>query len=112
MALAAKLTMAQLGAPGDDFETVATALRKVFASYRSGGSLVKAPLNLGDTGRKLKVRFSRPWLGADNKSLRVMRDVEFADDGTGLAPDNQWWRRMIRDGHFELVRIISPDAGK
>jgi hypothetical protein len=113
VALAVKLTMAQIGVPGDDFETVATALRKAFASYSGCDKLDRnAPLNFGDTGRKLKVRFSRPWLGKDNKPLRVMRGVDFADDGTGLAPDDQWWRRMIRDGHFELVRLISSDTGK
>jgi hypothetical protein len=123
ISMAAKFTLAQHGVPLRErkrpkhetllakFLTVMDELRKAYPRWEvsvDSNEPAETP-KTGDTGRKLKVRMARPHLGADNKPTSDVRGVVFATDGSGLAPDNQWWRKMIRDGHFELCRVIEAE---
>ncbi|HME84822.1 MAG TPA: hypothetical protein VKG91_09810 [Roseiarcus sp.] len=102
---AARLTAAQHGVRGQSFDAVVNELRKAYALWNASVRDNKPTTGFpsGDTGRKLKVRMARPWLGTDNLPLKEIRGVTFDADGSALAPDDFWWRRMIHDGHFCLV---------
>jgi hypothetical protein len=52
------------------------------------------------------VRFTRPWLGADNQPITELMGVKFGDDGFGLASDDREWRRLIAGGHISLCGVI------
>jgi hypothetical protein len=105
---AARLTAAQHGIPGASFDAVVKQLIQAFPSWKCSAETEKAaPAYLtGDTGRKLKVRMAHPWLGPDNLPAREIRGVTFDADGGAIAPDDAWWRRMIRCGHFCLCGVI------
>jgi hypothetical protein len=65
---AAAQTAVQLGIPGSSFEAVKKELCKTYPVWLKEIE-DKAPTRQsqsGDTGRKLRVRFTVPWLGADN----------------------------------------------
>jgi hypothetical protein len=109
---AARLAAAQHGIPGLSFDAVVKQLTIAYPSWKAAvEAKTPAPSFLtGDTGRKLKVRFARPWLGPDNLPTREIRNITFDADGAALAPDDAWWRRMIFEGHFCLCGVL--DAGE
>jgi hypothetical protein len=110
---AAKEAAAQPGIPGQSFSRVVDRLRKTYPAWkRSLAGQLPAPRWLdGNTGRTLRVRLARPWLGADNQPSSELMGVQFGDDGFGIAADNREWRRLIYEGHIALYGVIEP-AGK
>lgn len=105
---AARLTVAQHGIPGQSFTSVVDEMRKAYVPWKAAVK-AKRPgedFKVGDTGRKLKVCMSNPWLGADNKPMSEIRSVEFDSEGFALAPDDTWWREMIHKGMFHLCGVI------
>ena len=91
---AVERTAVQLGIPGVSFDAVVEHLRKSYSGWLEvvEGNVPSPQFPSGDTGRKLRVRFARPWLGADNQPITELMGVKFGDDGFGLAPDNREWR--------------------
>jgi hypothetical protein len=111
---AAARTAVQLGIPGKSFEVVIDALRKTYPVWLKEIE-DKAPtrqIQSGDTGRKLRVRFTVPRLGADNEPITELMGVHFGQDGFGIAPDNRDWRRLIHQGHVALYGVFEPELGK
>jgi hypothetical protein len=113
---AARLAAAQRGIPGASFDAVVKQLTQAFRSWKASVEAEKpaASFPTGDTGRKLRVRMARPWLGHENLPVSEIRGVIFDTDGAAVAPDDAWWRGMIHDGHFCLCGTLAPteDAGK
>jgi hypothetical protein len=108
---AARLTAAQYGVSGQSFEAVVTELRKSFTKWKTSVE-ANEPADIdtsGDTGRKLKVRWAAPVLGADNAPLRQIRGVLIETDGMACAPDDAWWRARIHDGSFHLCGVIETE---
>jgi hypothetical protein len=105
---AAARTAVQLGIPGVSFDAVVEHLRKSYSGWLEvvEGNVPSPQFPSGDTGRKLRVRFTRPWLGADNQPVTELMGVRFGDDGFGLAPDNREWRRLIAGGHISHCGVI------
>lgn len=104
---AAARVAARLGIKGQSFNAVVDDLRKTYPSWikaienKGPGRIV----NDGDTGRKLRVRFARPWLDADNRPIAELMGIKFDDEGFGLAPDNREWRRFIQEGQIALYGV-------
>jgi hypothetical protein len=110
---AAMITCARYGIPGPTFATVVRSLTLKYPEWKASVEIhspATAPPS-GDTGRKLRVKFARPWLGTDNQPMKELLGVIFDEDGFGLAPDNRQWRQWIHDGHIALFGVID-EVGK
>jgi len=110
---AAMLTCARYGIPGASFEAVVKSLTLKYPEWKVSVetlSPARAPPS-GDTGRKLKVKFARPWLETESQPVAELLGVKFDADGFGLAPDNRQWRQWIHDGHIALFGVID-EVGK
>jgi hypothetical protein len=104
MHAAAMRTAAVYGIPGASFATVVKNLERTYRQWSASVAANKpaTPAPNGDTGRRLRVRFARPWLDINNVPVNEHLGVKFDGDGFGIAPDTGEWRRLIDDGHIAL----------
>jgi hypothetical protein len=85
------------------FKSVVDEVRAAYASERrSKGAPAEECAREwpgGDTGRKMKIAWVRPW--------KMPPGAEPADMGCFIVPDNRAWRRAVRDGTAIRVEMIS-----
>src|SRR5262249_11953569 len=107
---AAKISAAELGVravKSARYEAAIDSLRKTYPLWlKSVKNNEPCKVHDGDTGRKLRVRFARTWLGADNQPITELMSVKFDGNGFGLAPDNREWRRLIHAGYIALYGVL------
>jgi hypothetical protein len=98
----------QLGIHGATFNAVVKELTAVYPIWLKAvaDNAPARQIPTGDTGRKLRVRFSVPWLDVDGMPMTQLMGVHFDEEGFGIAPDNREWRRLICLGSVALYGVV------